>query len=497
MSPALPSAPTSPERALDLVREAGGDELAERLSHLDRVRREPRDAPTELVTRGPLGGFDADVALVGGGLSLLLAPLLARRGHRVVVLERARAGVGHREWNASSRELEALLDAGLVTPDELERLVVARYREGTCRWHGGGSYPVTGALDVALDAAGLLAHARAEAERHGVTLLDETNVRSLSMAPDGARIEAERRSGERTTLSVRVAVDARGASSPHARADLVCPTVGGTLAGLREGRGPREIDPEVGEILATIDHVDGGRQHLWEAFPGRPGETTVYLFHYQERSALASSPGLVELFARFFTHLPHYKEGGSLVRPTFGLIPGWSRLGPPPTSPSARLVLVGDAAARHSPLTFCGFGSAVRSLSRNVARVEDALAGRPSHESRLDEHEPIHVGTGALALVLARASRLATPSAANELLDAAFASLFELGPGPYRDLLRDEASPAALVRFLYATSTKRGAVYADVARVLGLRDASRWARGLAAALARRTPSRSRPASVSA
>lgn len=246
----------------------------------------------------------------------------------------------------------------------------------------------------------------------------------------------------------------------------------------------------MGEILATIDDVDGGRQHLWEAFPGRRGETTVYLFHYQERSTLARGPGLVELFARFFTHLPHYKEGAqgaALLRPTFGLITGWSRLGPAPSSPSPRLVLVGDAAARHSPLTFCGFGSTVRSLTRNVARVEDALAGRPSHEARLDAHEPIHLGTGALALVLARASRLATPGAANHLLDAAFASLFELGPGPYRALLRDELAPTELVRFLYATSAKRRAVYTDVARVLGLRDTSRWALGLAGALARGTP----------
>src|SRR5690606_18222204 len=118
-----------------------------------------------------------------------------------------------------------------------------------------------------------------------------------------------------------------------------CPTVGGTLEGLAEGDAVDEMDPRVGEILATTDDVDDGRQHVWEAFPGRPGATTVYLFHY----AWAGRQGtLLDLFARFFARRPGYKRGDArLVRPTFGFIPGWSRLSPAPRSPSPRIVLTG------------------------------------------------------------------------------------------------------------------------------------------------------------
>ena len=66
--------------ALDLargrVREAGGDELAERLAHLDAARGERRaERPPIAPDRGATADFD--VAIAGGGLSLLLAPLLA------------------------------------------------------------------------------------------------------------------------------------------------------------------------------------------------------------------------------------------------------------------------------------------------------------------------------------------------------------------------------------------------------------------------------------
>jgi hypothetical protein len=116
-----------------------------------------------------------------------------------------------------------------------------------------------------------------------------------------------------------------------------------------------------------------------------------------------------------------------MVVPTFGVIPGWSRLTPPPRSPSPRIVLVGDAAARHSPLTFCGFGATLRSLSTVGDRVARAVAGDPTPGTAVDD-AVIHRGTGALAALLARPPRApARRDDLNALLDAAFASLAELG----------------------------------------------------------------------
>ena len=462
------------------VREAGGAELLERLEHLDRVRaaRLATSARSRALVRAPERGdaFDADVVVAGGGLWLLLAPLLVARGLSVIVIERARAGTAHREWNASRAELEALVRVGLVTRAELEAMIIARYREGTCRFAGGGVYPVRGVLDHAVDAGALLAHARALAETRGVVFRDLASVEAEAASDHGVRVRIIDAAGTADELTARVLVDARGISSPHASADLVCPTVGGVVAGLAHGshEDPTCIDPEVGEILATIDDIVDGRQHVWEAFPGRSGEATVYLFFYA--SARESAP-LLDLYARFFAELPHYKRGEArLVRPTFGFIPGWSRLVPAPRAPHARIVLVGDAAARQSPLTYCGFGATLRSLACAGDAVERIAAGGAGPACAVDD-APVHGLTGALASVMA--TRLLQGATLNALLDAAFHSMWSMGNESYARLLRDEMSPREMAELLRRTAVRHPAVWRTVLRVMPASSLGRW--GLRAA----------------
>lgn len=457
------------------VREAGGAELLERLDHLDAHRScatpaaEAPDPPDSGATT------DYDVALVGGGLWSILAPILAARGARVAVFDRARVGAAHREWNASGPELRALVAAGLVTDDELSRLVVARYDHGTCRFHGGGSYPVTGVLDHAVEAGPLLAGARSLAERRGVAVFDAHALEAHSAGPTAVRLRFRTRDGVSRDVTARLMVDARGAASPFATADLVCPTVGGVLEGLTEGDAPDEINPRVGEILATVDSIERGRQHVWEAFPGRRGQTAVYLFYYarnHERVPLA------QLYARFFSTLRGFKRGDArLVRPTFGFIPGWSRLSPAPRAPDPRVVLVGDAAARHSPLTYCGFGATLRSLAPAADSIVRALAGEPTDLHTVLDDAPVHALTGALAHIMA--SRSFDGQEMNSLLDAAFRTLHEMGDEPYARLLRDEMSPASFVAFLRRTAARHPAVWGKIARGLGFRIVGRWSLGLA------------------
>jgi lycopene cyclase CruA len=473
------------DRASAIVREAGGEELGERLVHLDALRAAREEAPS-LPRRAPdrEAHADVDVAIAGGGLSLLLAPLLAERGLRVAVFDRARVGQAHREWNAGQRELLALAETGLLSPSAIDSLILARYDGGICRWHGGGAYPVTGVLDHAFDAGGLLVAARALAAQRGVSIFDEHTLvaHAAGDGPVGLWFETGRGAGhasERVT-SARLLVDARGAASPSATADLICPTVGGVLVGLEEGDDPSQIQPRIGEILATTEGVDHGVQHIWEAFPGRPGEVAVYLFYYARREAVG--PGaLLELYARFFERLPRYKRGDArLLRPTFGYIPGWSRLGPAPSPPGRGVVLVGDAAARHSPLTFCGFGSALRSLTHTADTIARALAGdRAIPREGVVCEAPIHAGTGALARMMASPSLdPARAGEINDLLDTAFSVLHGMGNEAYGELLRDEMSPADFVRFLRATAALRPRVYRDVWGSLGPAEVGRWGFGL-------------------
>jgi lycopene cyclase CruA len=398
----------------------------------------------------------------------------------VIVVDRARAAQAHREWNASDHELQALVRAGLCTEEDLASLIIARYSDGTCRFHGGGSYPVKNVLDVAVDAGALLALGRKKGQALGVRYLDFTRITAESSGPTSisvALVAGSKDAEEHLTLVSRVLIDARGAASPYASADLVCPTVGGVLSGLCEGGADDEMSPTRGEILATVDAVEDGRQHVWEAFPGAPGQTTVYLFYY----AVAEEPAsLLSLYDRFFRTLPAYKRGDStLLRPTFGLIPGWSRLGPAPAPPKGRIMLVGDAAARHSPLTYCGFGAALRSFQSVVdaavhaAQTRGAVAGSPVHDA------PAHALTGALAHMIS--SRAFHGNEVNELLDAAFATLHASGEG-YARLLRDQASPGEIVAFLQKTSGRHPAVWGKVLRGLGLARAGRWGINVALSL---------------
>lgn len=469
--------------ALWQVREAGGPELVERLMRLDALGAEANKARERHVSHRPEAPpsdtvVDYDVVLAGGGLSLLCAPLLARRGFRVAVFDAGRIGASHREWNASLDELAPLWETGLLPEADVRALVLNHYRHGICRWDGGATYPVTGALDCAVDAGGLLSAVRAEAVVAGVALHDFHTIHGETGGPDAVCFRGIDGAQKPFEGTARLLLDARGAASPWARGDLTCPTVGGVMRGLDVGvDDPSRIDPTVGEILVTTEGVEAGRQHIWEAFPGRPGETTVYLFAY-ESAAARRSGDLVRLYARFFERLCRYKSGPAmLVRPTFGHIPGWTRRrgAPTPQADHPRIVLLGDAASRHSPLTFCGFGKALRSFAPVVESVSRALERGNTPAAPVPE-DALHALTGALAWLMANPSvDPARAGALNRLLDTAFGRLHALGPAAYRGLLRDRMEPRDFLRFVRETAALRPEVYGEVFRALGPFGATGWA----------------------
>ena len=254
----------------------------------------------------------------------------------------------------------------------------------------------------------------------------------------------------------------------------MCPTVGGVIEGLAEGDAPDEVRPTSARFLATVDGVDDGRQHVWEAFPGRRGETTVYLFYY----ATAREPvSLADLYARFFAKLGAYKRGEArLVRPTFGFIPGWSRLAPAPS----RAIRASCSSAtrprvtRRSPTA----GSARRSDRSGARRTPSrASAGGEPIDACVVHDSLLHAITGALARLLS--SRSFEGHELNRLLDAAFRTLHELGDDAYGALLRDEMTPPSFVAFLRRTGARHPAVWGQVMRGLGPWTAGKWGLGVA------------------
>jgi lycopene cyclase CruA len=433
---------------------------------------------------GPASGtaVDCDVVLAGGGLSLFYGAYLSRAGLRVVIFDRREIGRGHREWNISRRELAPLTASGLFTDEDVARLVLTEYRHGIVRWHGGGTYPVRGVLDCVVDAEALLPALRARATAAGARLLDRHALVGYAVGAGGVRVTLRGPDGATVEVIGRLFVDGLGAASPHARFDLACPTVGGVLRGLDEGEGALEVDPTVGEILVTTEGIEEGRQHIWEGFPSTGGRFTTYLFYYDEPSRLGAHP-LFSLYERFFLTRGRYKRGAAEVeveKATYGFIPAYTRLREMPVAPSDRVVLVGDAAGRHSPLTFCGFGSMIRSFVPVGDRIRACLASDRLAERDLARvwHEPPSLGVmGGLTLMMcSERHRTAArdPSSVNALLDAAFGVLAARGNDTFAAFVRDEIGFRDFFAFMNQTARIRPSIYDEVFAQLTPGEIARW-----------------------
>jgi lycopene cyclase CruA len=485
---------------------ATGRSLFDRSPIPARLRLDPREDR-------PVAARDRfDVVLAGGGLSLIYAASLARAGLKVAVFDRRAIGCGHREWNISRSELAPLSESGLFSPDEVTALVRQQYRIGLCRFGSGADHLVRDVLDCVVDAEALLASLREKAVSAGATLIPEHVLLGYRRHAAGVRVALAPTAEptHRRDLSARLLIDALGAGSPHAAFDLLCPTVGGVMDDLHLGSARDELDPGVGEILVTTEGIDGGEQHIWEGFPA-PSEPasdaasqpktpaksddepsrrmTIYLFYYQrggriqERIRAGEQP-LFSLYERFFATLPRYKRGDlRLLRPTYGFIPGYTRLRPMPASPGERVFLVGDAAARHSPLTFCGFGSMVRSFWPIAQGLIQALADDDLSQERLSSlwtEPPALKVMGGLTLMMMPPDAASPtepaddPDWINRLLDTAFGVLAGFGQEPYAAFLQDRVDAETFTRFMFATAKQQPSVYRKAFAHLSPTELTAW-----------------------
>jgi hypothetical protein len=89
-------------------------------------------APTFVTTPpapiAPAAADDAfDVVCCGGTLGVFVAAALAQRGHRVAVVERGPLAGRAQEWNISRKELEELVEMGLMGAEEAEAAVAIEF----------------------------------------------------------------------------------------------------------------------------------------------------------------------------------------------------------------------------------------------------------------------------------------------------------------------------------------------------------------------------------
>ncbi len=405
----------------------GSDDHWEGVVRLDAIWRDIRAtaggspaAPADVYElRNDIPAPTYDLIYAGGGLGLLHAAVMAQRGHRVLLFDRGEVGCAHREWNISREELAALVATGFCSWQELEPIVMREYRRGIVRFYPGPHHPPTDlwldhVLDVALDAGALLQLARRKLAQAGGDIRDWRIFRRVQVSERGpvrVAVELASEHGEREQYTARLLMDGMGSISPLALLRFgglpfagVCPTVGTVVRGLEPGDGQDQFNPQIGDILLSVADAQRGQQYMWEGFPGRHDELTVYLFYYdtltgprggaaRRADARRESPGLLELFEDYFALLPTYKRPGpdfAHLKPVYGYIPARHSV-QQQEAPLLRGVLpIGDSAAQQSPLTFCGFGSHVRNLERTVSLTSYALANEllePQHLRDISSHQ--------------------------------------------------------------------------------------------------------------
>lgn len=368
----------------------------------DSLRRDPHHALPQKSVYTPLespvlGKPTFDLMYAGAGLGLIHAALMAQNyGYKVLLFDRGEVGCAHREWNISRAELGRLVASGFCSWEELQPVVMNEYQRGVVRFFQANQEPselwMRGVLDVALDANALMRLARRKLEQAGGVILDErkfAHVRVASSGPLWVELTLETADGTAEHYTGRLLLDSMGSSSPLAIERFgglpfagVCPTVGTVARGFKEGPDPQQHDPKLGDILVSVDDAQSGQQYLWEGFPGRDDQMTVYLFYYD---TLAHAPktkldrldsNLMDLFEVYFAQLPSYKQLGpdfEHLKPVYGYIPARHSV-LRQESPLLRGVLpIGDSAAQQSPLTFCGFGAHIRNLDRTTSLLHKAI----------------------------------------------------------------------------------------------------------------------------
>ncbi|MEO0535252.1 MAG: flavin-dependent dehydrogenase [Cyanobacteria bacterium P01_A01_bin.123] len=453
-----------------------------------------------------------DLIYVGGALGIIHAAVMATLGHRVLLIERLPFGRMNREWNISRQEFQSLIDLGLFSSEEFEALIAHEYQDGFNKFFDANN-PVAAqaptlhtptVLNIAIDSEKLLKFCGEKFTAAGGIILDETDFLWAEIDQDGVMVHTRHRgeywrkppegvepaqeSNRQTQHRIqgRLLVDAMGTASPIAwqlnggRAfDSVCPTVGACISG---GIAPEVWNSDYGDVLFSHGDISRGRQLIWELFPGRDNELTVYLFHYHQVNP--ENPGsLLEMYEDFFHILPEYRRCDldklTWRKPTFGYIPGhFSTRAEERTVAFDRLVAIGDAASLQSPLVFTGFGSLVRNLPRLTELLDTALRYDLLRDRHLNQIRAFQSNI-AVTWLFSRGMMVPThefipPQRINSMLNTFFGVLGQQSPDVANRFIKDRATWPEFNRMALTAASQNPALLGWIWQLAGPVDMVRW-----------------------
>ena len=435
-----------------------------------------------------------DLVYVGGALGVIHAAVMARLGYKVLLIERLPFGRMNREWNISRSELQSLINLGLFNEAEIEELIAREYKDGFNKFFDGNNPPNLKAnilytptvLNVAIASELLLKKCGEKLLAAGGEIWDETEFVRADVGNKQAKVFTKNIvTGEEKIAQARLVMDAMGTASPIAAQlnkgrpfDSVCPTVGAVIKGF-----DKEVwDSDYGDVLNSHGDISRGRQLIWELFPGKEDELTIYLFHYHE--VHPDNPGsLLEMYEDFFTILPEYRrcnmEDLTFEKATFGYIPGYFNVGSGDrTVAFDRLLAIGDAASLQSPLVFTGFGSLVRNLDRltkllDIALKQDLLDTQNLNKIRAYQSNIAVTWLFSKGMMVPTHKNL-PPQRVNAMLNTFFGLLADSPPEVADTFIKDRTSWLMFNKLAIVAARQNPLLITWIWEMAGAKDFMRW-----------------------
>ncbi|KAI0566445.1 FAD/NAD(P)-binding protein [Gracilaria domingensis] len=459
-----------------------------------------------------------DVIVAGGTLGILHAVALARRGWRVAVVERGPLVGRAQEWNTSRDEMNALVNEGVLSREQLERVIVTEVEQPgridfATRSHRGKPVRVPNVLNIGVAPDVLIRLARETFEQLGGVVYEFASVKSVVVGNDAALVTLCKQrpqgvkgalgaggtgvpgtdSDEVVTLSSRLLIDAMGSFSPIAqqsrngrKPDGICVVVGSCMSG------PWSEKDSL-DLIYSSQPINQRRstQYFWEAFPvQREADTrTTYMFAYGPCDERRHS--LTEALEDYLQELPRYQgidvNDMKVKRVLFGSFPSYYKSSPAEVKWN-RIIPVGDAAGLQSPISFGGFGCCLRHLTRITKALDDAL--QLQDDSLLSRnnlqnvlwYSPSLSVTGLFnrAMSVQPGQKTAGPLldeyGINEVLWSNMKAMEFLGEKVQLPFLRDVVGARALLNTILVMSIRRPDLAFNVVFFLGLKELVGWSR---------------------
>nr|GLL23034.1 uncharacterized protein LOC109187702 [Ipomoea trifida] len=265
-----------------------------------------------------------DVVVCGGTLGIFIATALSSKGLQVGIVERNVLKGREQEWNISRKELLELVEAGILTEDDIERAVAASYNPNRCGFEGRGDIWVNDILNLGISPSKLIQIMKERFDSLGGVIFEGYSVSTINVYEDGVVLHLD----EGKVLSSRLIIDAMGNFSPIVkqirrgrRPDGVCLVVGTCCRGFE--------DNSTSDVIfssASVKEAGESKVHyFWEAFPAGSGsmDRTTYMFTYVDPQP--GCPKLEELLEDYWDLMPSYQgvslDSLEILRVIFGIFP--------------------------------------------------------------------------------------------------------------------------------------------------------------------------------